>query len=481
MAKRSQFSLLSLKELSEKIQTSEITPVDLTEFCLDRIRTLNKSLNAFITVADEKDAFNNAGLAENEIRRGNYRGPLHGIPFSIKDIIYAKGIRCTGGSKILSEYIPQTDATCFKKIKKAGAIFLGTNNLNEFASGITGVNPFYGDTKNPWNLSRISGGSSGGSAVAVSTGMTTIALGTDTGGSLRVPSSLCGVVGLKPTYGRVSKHGVFPLAPSLDHVGCITRSAWDAAAILECISGWDPYDQASSRRKIPQYTKIVNKSNAKGLAVGIPKAYFFDYVDSEVGRLFNQFVDNLKSLEYKVSDIGLQNYQKYSKTWRDLRYPEATAVHEDWFKTRAEGYSLEVRKMLIIGTKVSAVDYLQAKKIIEVELKKELLTILKEMVDVIIVPTTIIPAPRFEELDVIDIGGTLMQTREALLRNTILFNSTGFPAISIPIGLTKDNMPVGAEIIGPPFGEERILSLAYNYECMNRTHVKFRSPPPYLS
>ncbi|NAL78313.1 amidase [Nitrososphaera sp. AFS] len=480
MAKRSQFSLLSLKELSEKIQTSEITPVDLTEFCLDRIRKLNKSLNAFITVADESDAYNNAGLAEKEIRSGNYRGPLHGIPFSIKDIIYAKGIRCTAGSKILSDYIPQTDATCFKKIKKAGAIFLGTNNLNEFASGITGVNPFYGNTKNPWDMSRISGGSSGGSAVAVSTGMSQIALGTDTGGSLRVPSSLCGVVGLKPTYGLISKHGVFPLAPSLDHVGCITRSVWDSAAILECISGWDPYDLASSRRKIPQYTKIIEKSDAKGLAIGVPKDYFFDYVDYEVERLFNQFVENLKSLEYKVSDIGLQNYQNFCKTWRDIRYPEATAVHEDWFKTRTEGYSLEVRKMLILGTKVSAIDYLQAKKIINVELKKELLAILKEMVDVIIVPTTIIPAPRFDELDVIDIGGTVMQTREALLRNTILFNSTGFPAVSMPIGLTKDKMPVGAEIIGPPFGEERILSLAYNYECVNRTH-KFRSPPCSLS
>jgi aspartyl-tRNA(Asn)/glutamyl-tRNA(Gln) amidotransferase subunit A len=294
-------------------------------------------------------------------------------------------------------------------------------------------------------------------AIAVSTGMSPIALGTDTGGSLRVPSSLCGVVGLKPTYGRVSKHGVFPLAPSLDHVGCITRSVWDAAAILECISGWDPYDQASSRRKIPQYTKIVNKSNAKGFAIGVPKEYFFDYMDCEVERLFNRFVDNLKSLDYKVSYIGLQNYQKYCKTWRDIRYPEATAVHEDWFKTRNKSYSLEVRKMLILGTKVSAVDYLHAKKIIDVELKKELLTILKDMVDVIIVPTTIIPALRFDELDAIDIGSNLIQTREALLRNTIVFNSTGFPAVSIPIGLTKDKMPIGAEIIGPPFGEERIL------------------------
>jgi aspartyl-tRNA(Asn)/glutamyl-tRNA(Gln) amidotransferase subunit A len=267
MVKGLQFSLFSVQEFSEKIRTKEISPVDLLECCLDRIRKFNPSLNAFITVIDEKDAYNNARIAEKEISQGKYRGPLHGIPFSIKDIIYAKGIRCTAGSKILSEYFPTVDATCIKRIKKEGAILIGTNNLNEFASGITGVNPFYGNTKNPWNISRISGGSSSGSAVAVSTGMVCISLGTDTGGSIMVPSSLCGVVGLKPTYGRVSKYGVVPLAPSLDHVGCIARSAWDAAAVLECISGWDPSDPISSHKKVLQYTKIVENSNVEGMVI----------------------------------------------------------------------------------------------------------------------------------------------------------------------------------------------------------------------
>ena len=181
--------------MSEKIRTNEISPVDLIEYCFDRIRRFNPSLNAFITVIDEKDAYNIARIAEKEISHGNYRGPLHGIPFSIKDIICAKGIRCTAGSRILSEYVPKADATCIKKIKKHGAILIGTNNLNEFASGITGLNPLLGDTKNPWNISRISGGSSGGSAVAVSSGMVLVSLGTDTGGSIRDPASLCWVVG----------------------------------------------------------------------------------------------------------------------------------------------------------------------------------------------------------------------------------------------------------------------------------------------
>ncbi|MGC1929799.1 MAG: amidase [Candidatus Nitrosopolaris sp.] len=453
--------------MSEKIKTNEISPVDLIEFCFDRIRKFNPSLNAFITVIDEEDAYNNARIAEREISQGNYRGPMHGIPFSIKDIIYAKGIRCTAGSKILSEYIPKTDATCVKKMKEAGAILLGTNNLNEFASGITGVNPFYGNTKNPWNMSRISGGSSGGCAVAVLTGMALISLGTDTGGSIRVPSSLCGVVGLKPTYGRVSTYGVVPLAPSLDHVGCVTKSVWDAAAVLECISG-----QISNHKKIPLYTKIIENSNIVG-AIGVPKDYFLDYVHSEVKSLFYQFLESLKSLGYKVFDIDLQNSEKYYNSWRYVRYAEASEIHAQWLKTRAEDYSEEVRDMLIEGTKISAIDYIHAMRIINEELKNELLMMLKQKIDVIAVPTTIIPAPRFDELMITDNDSYVLQTREALLRNTILFNSTGFPAVSIPIGLTKDDMPVAVQMIGPPFREDKILSVAYSYECINNTRIRF--------
>jgi aspartyl-tRNA(Asn)/glutamyl-tRNA(Gln) amidotransferase subunit A len=473
MVKGLRFCSLSVKQMSEKIRTNEISPVDLIECCFDRIRKFNPSLNAFITIIDEKDAYNIARIAEKEISHGNYRGPLHGIPFSIKDIICAKGIRCTAGSRILSEYVPKADATCIKKIKKQGAILIGTNNLNEFASGITGVNPLHGDTKNPWNISRISGGSSGGSAVAVSSGMVSISLGTDTGGSIRVPASLCGVVGLKPTYGRVSKDGVVPLAPSLDHVGCVTRSAWDAAAVLECMSGWDASDKISSRKNVPQYTKIVEKSNVEKITIGVPNNYFFDYVDPEVERLFYQFLESLKSLGYKVFYIDVQKTERYCNTWRDIRYAEASEVHDLWLKTRIEDYSQEVRDMLIRGTAISAVDYIRAKRIINEELKKGFLTILKGEIDVLVMPTTIISAPRFDELMTTDIGDTVMQTREALLRNTIVFNSIGFPAVSVPIGLTKDNMPVGAQIIGPPFTEGKILSVAYNYECIDHKWIKF--------
>ncbi|MFL6322774.1 MAG: amidase [Nitrososphaeraceae archaeon] len=477
MVKKLNSSSLSLKQLSERIKSGEMSPVDLIEVCLGRIKKLNPILNAFITVIDEETIYNQSQIAEKEIKHGNYYSPLHGIPFSIKDIFYAKGVRCTVGSKIFSNYIPRVDATAVRRIKKAGAILIGTNNLNEFASGITGINYFYGSSKNPWNISRISGGSSGGSATAVATGMVPISLGTDSGGSVRVPSSLCGVVGMKPTYGRVSKHNVFPLSPSLDHVGCITRSAWDTSVVMEHIAGWDPLDETSKRKQVPIYTKIIQKSSIKGIRIGMPKKYFFDHVHPQVESLFYDFIETLGSAgSIIVYNVDLHNTEKYHRVWQEIRLAEASEIHMKWLNTRANDYSYEVREMLVQGTKVSAVDYISAVNTVR-KLRKEFLSILNNKVDVIMVPTTIIPAPRFNEETVSIDMNTVVDTREALLRNTILFNSTGLPAISIPIGLTKDNMPVAAQIIGPPFKEETILSIAYNYECTNDNSKRFVPPP----
>ncbi len=473
-------SLFSVKQLSDKIRLEEISPVDLIEICLDRIKKFNPILDAFITVIEEEDIYKQAQIAEKEIKQGNYCGPLHGIPFSIKDIFYAKNVRCTAGSKILSDYIPEFDATVVNKMKAAGAILIGTNNLNEFASGITGINPFYGSSKNPWNMSRISGGSSGGSAVAVATGMTPISLGSDTGGSIRVPASLCGVVGLKSTYGRISRHGIVPLAPSLDHVGCITRSAWDAATVLECIAGWDPLDQTSVRKKVPVYTDIIEKEpSAEKICARVPKSYFFDYLHPEVENLFYDFMETgLTNAIVYYDDVYLHNIDKYYKCWRDIRLAEAAEIHSKWMKTRAEDYSGEVRNMLIEGTKVTAVEYLHAMNITK-DIKNDFLSIFdnnnKKKTDIIIVPTTIIPAPGFDE-ETVSIDDNVFETRRALLQNTIIFNSTGLPSVSIPIGLTKDSMPVGVQIIGPPLKEDVILSVAYNYECVNNTFNKFIPP-----
>jgi aspartyl-tRNA(Asn)/glutamyl-tRNA(Gln) amidotransferase subunit A len=246
MKKASSLDILNLtiKDLSELISRREISPVDLVEASLKRIARLNPVLNAFITVLEDA-AREDAKNAEMLIKEGRYKGPLHGIPVSLKDLIYVKGAKSTSGSKILANFVPQYDSTVVKKLKDAGAIIIGMNNTHEFACGITNINPHYGSSKNPWDINRMSGGSSGGSAVAVSAGMTPVSIGTDTSGSIRVPSSLCGLFGLKPTYGRVSKYGVQELAPSIDHIGPIAKSAWDIAAVLQAIAGFDKLDNST--------------------------------------------------------------------------------------------------------------------------------------------------------------------------------------------------------------------------------------------
>jgi aspartyl-tRNA(Asn)/glutamyl-tRNA(Gln) amidotransferase subunit A len=467
-------SLTSVEYVSNEIRNGGLSPVDLVEICLGQIKKMNPALNAFITVSDEQTLYKQALESEREIGQGRYRGSLHGIPFSIKDIFYAKGVLCTAGSKILANYIPKENATVIKKLKKAGAILIGTNNLNEFASGITGINPFYGSSNNPWDISRISGGSSGGSAVAVATGMSFFSLGTDTGGSVRVPASLCGVVGLKPTYGLISKRNVIPLSPSLDHVGFITRSVWDAAAVLDCLVRRNVLGGTSqAKKRISSYTNFIEGKNDKKNVVGIPLKYFFDVLSPEVERLFHTFIESVsESTIIYQEKINLHNTSKYFKSWRDIRLAEAAEVHLRWLKTRYEDYGIEVRNLLLEGTKISAVDYIKSIDLAK-EIRGEFMSLLHNKVDALIVPTTIIAAPKFEEETVIIGDNIALKTRDALLRNTIIFNSTGLPAISIPIGLTNDGLPVGVQIIGAAYNEGLILSIAYDCEQqLNNTKTK---------
>jgi aspartyl-tRNA(Asn)/glutamyl-tRNA(Gln) amidotransferase subunit A len=467
--------LSNIKTMSDRIRNGDLSPSELVEACLERIKKFDPSLNAFINILEDR-ARQDAKIAEKQIKQGLYIGPLHGIPFSIKDVIYAEGIKCTAGSKIMSDYISKINATSVAKMKNAGAILIGTNNTHEFACGITNVNPHYGSSKNPWNTSKLSGGSSGGSAVSVAAGMVPVSLATDTSGSIRVPSSLCGVVGLKPTYGRVSKYGIVDLAPSLDHVGCVTRSALDAAAVLQIIAGQDPLDPTTEDKKVPDYVKIIEneKTTSKKMSVGIPKEYFFDYLQPEVERVFLDFVDTIKSMDISVSDVRISGADKIYESWRPLRLGESAEIHLKWLQTRSEDYGEDVRKMLIQGTEVSAVDYIRAHKFRK-ELRNEFVKVLKNF-DVLIMPTTPLTAPGFDE-QTVAIGGKTLQIYQALSRHTIAFNSTGLPAVSIPAGFSKDNMPVGAQIIGPPFEEEKILSLAYAYEHVNDSLMK--GTPPF--
>jgi aspartyl-tRNA(Asn)/glutamyl-tRNA(Gln) amidotransferase subunit A len=353
-------TLESIKTMSDRIRDGDLSPLELVEACLERINKFDSSLDAFITILEERARID-AKIAEKQIKEGTYIGPLHGIPFSIKDVICAEGVKCTAGSKIMSDYISKIDATSVAKMKKAGAILIGTNNTHEFACGITNVNPHYGSSRNPWNASKLSGGSSGGSAVSVAVGMVPASLATDTSGSIRVPSSLCGVVGLKPTYGRVSKYGIVDLAPSLDHVGCITRSAWDAAAVLQIIAGRDPLDPNTENKKVPEYVKIVEGEEISNnrISVGIPEEYFFDYLQPDVERTFLDFIDTIKSMDISVFDVHIREVDKIYESWRPLRLGESAEIHLKWLQTRSEDYGEDVRRMLMKGTEVSAVDYIR--------------------------------------------------------------------------------------------------------------------------
>jgi aspartyl-tRNA(Asn)/glutamyl-tRNA(Gln) amidotransferase subunit A len=470
------FCGLTVRDLSKKIEVLEISPLDLVEDCLDRIKKLNCIFNTFITISDDNEIYENARKAERDIKLGRYKGPLHGIPFSVKDNFFVKHLKCTAGSKILSSYIPSYDAFIVRKLKKSGAILIGKNNLNEFAAGITGINPFYGNMRNPWNKLRIAGGSSGGSAAAVSSGMIPLSVGTDTGGSVRVPSALCGVVGLKPTFGLVSRHGVIPLSPSLDHVGFISKSAWDIAALLEVTAGQDPLDETTVQRRHLAYTKIIEKPIVDSISIGIPSNYFMNYLDRDIESCFYNFLERIKPIVSKIQYINLNNTEHFFETWRTIRLAEASAMHLDMWNTRLEDYSKEVRKQLKEGKRISAYDYLNSKRIIGQMRADFSRGFASGYFDIIAVPTTITSAPLFTQLVKIRVDNKVIRTREALLRNTVLFNSIGLPAISIPIGLTSSKMPVGAQLISREFEETKLLSVAYSYELENGDTSNLKMP-----
>src|SRR5919107_954717 len=471
--KRSSLNIvnLTIRDLSTGISSGDISPVDLIEATLERISKLNPELNAFITVL-EKSARQDAKSAELLIKQGKYKGPLHGIPVCLKDLIYVKGVRSTSGSKILSDFVPDYDSTVVKKLKDAGAIIVGTNNTHEFACGITNINPHYGSSKNPWDINRMSGGSSGGSAVAVSSGMSLASIGTDTSGSIRVPSSLCGIFGLKPTYGRVSKYGVMPLAPSIDHIGPLARSAWDIGVVLGAIAGYDRMDPSSAKVSVPDYLKEIssserrsnnNKGSSNRFKIGIPKQFFFDIIQPEVMEVFREFEDRLHRCGITtVTNVDVDGTDKIFETWRAIRLGESAATHNDWMISRRQEYGEDVIKMLEKGQEITAVHYINALHKWRLEIKDAFLKAMSEY-DALLVPTTIVPAPFLDQKEV-KIGGKNIEVYLSLNRLTTVFDITGLPALNIPAGLVDSRLPVGVQLVGRPFDEARMLKIAYTYE-----------------
>ncbi|MGA8222030.1 MAG: amidase [Candidatus Acidiferrales bacterium] len=458
---------ISIEQAARLLRKREISPVELVEAALARIELGNPGLNAFLTVVAER-ARREARIAERALGRGRPKSVLHGIPISLKDNYWTRGIRTTAGSKILADFVPEKDSEVARLLTSAGAILLGKTNMHEFAYGITSENPYYGPVRNPWSRERISGGSSGGSAGAVATGMGFASMGTDTGGSIRIPASLCGIVGLKPTYGLVSVEGVIPLVESMDHAGPLGRSVMDVCIMLEAVAAKFP-----KGARAPDYRKM-RKCIPRRFRLGWPRQYFFERVDAEVRGAIDTAAKCLSSLGARIEEISLPHLAESVEPSTNIALAEATRYHEaqGFFPAREQDYSEEVRKRLAMGRDVRAVDYLKAAAVSR-ETAREFEAVF-ERVDAILAPATPITAPLLGEKEV-EIAGEKETVRSALVRMNRPANLTGDPAISIPCGFTRAGLPVGLQLIGPHWSEAWLLAIALAYEDATEWHKRHPS------
>jgi aspartyl-tRNA(Asn)/glutamyl-tRNA(Gln) amidotransferase subunit A len=466
---------LGAGELSRLIRKREISPVEVVKAHLARIEALEPVLNSFITLLPEQ-AVEEARLAEQEIQSGQYRGPLHGIPVGLKDLFYVKDVRNTSGSKIFDHFIPDYDSTVALRLREAGAILLGKLNLHQFAYGPTGENPDYGNMHNPWDTKRITGGSSGGSASATASGQCTLAMGTDTGGSIRIPSALCGLVGLKPTYGRLSRYGITVLSWSQDHPGPMTRTVEDCALVMDAVAGYDPHDPSSANRSIPDFTQSLTK-NIKGLRVGVPKEPFEDPVDSEVEHLVRSAIELLGKLGATIHEISWPMYHESKAIASTILMAEATAYHSQLMKRHGSRLDPKVRLRLEAGLLISAVDYIQAQRARRLFYQQS--CDLFKKVDLLAGPTVPITACKIGTEEV-QMGNTRTGIIPLLTQHTRPYNLNGFPAITVPCGFSKNELAIGFQLAGRPFDEETVLRAAFAYEQATEWHQR-RSPIPKIT
>ena len=432
---------LSIAEVSGLLHRKEISPVDLTNACLARIEQLNPSLNAFITVMQDS-ALAQAREAEAEIQGGNWRGPLHGVPIGLKDLIDTAGTKTTCGSELFADRIPTDDAEVVRLLKNAGAVLIGKQNMQEFAWGGTSASSYYGPVRNPWDVERIAGGSSGGSAASVAAGLCFAAIGTDTGGSVREPAAFCGIVGLKPTYGRVSLRGVFPLSTSLDHVGPLCRSVMDTALVLQVIAGYDRVDLTLETKP----------------RIGIARRPFFADLDPEIEIAFDDAMKEIGGLTSQIKDIDLP------ATPAAVQAPEVYAVHAKHFAESPDKYGRWMQERLKQATRIETAAYVDARQELN-RVRRSIDEIFAE-VDFVVTPTTPVPPITIEEA----LHMSPDPAGELWLRNTRPFNAYGVPTISVPCGFTRTGLPIGLQIAGPNFGEANLLSFAYAYEQLTDWH-----------
>ena len=440
---------ISIAEASDLLRRKQISPVELTTSCLARIEQLNPTINAFITVMHDS-ALAQAHEAEHEIHAGNWRGPLHGIPIGLKDLIDTAGVKTTCGSALFAERVPTEDAEIVRRLRNAGAVLIGKQNLQEFAYGGTSTSSYFGPVHNPWDIDRIAGGSSGGSAAAVAAGMCFGAIGTDTGGSVREPAAFCGIVGLKPTYGRVSTRGVFPLSPSLDHVGPLCRTVIDTALMLQVLAGYDRLDTTSVDFPVDSYTESLNvKAKPR---IGIVRRPYFDDLDPEIANAMDEAVKRIRDLSSDILEIDLPS------TPTAVQAPEVYAVHAKSFSASPELYGRWIQERLKQAAAVDTVTYIEARQ--ELDRVRRTVGNVFSRVDLFITPTTPVPPITISEA----LHMSPDPAGELWLRNTRPFNAYGLPTISIPCGFTQAGLPIGLQISSPHFSEARLLSFAHAFE-----------------
>jgi aspartyl-tRNA(Asn)/glutamyl-tRNA(Gln) amidotransferase subunit A len=438
-------TLRTIREASELVRTGEVSPVELVRECLEKIDELNPRLNAFITVTADS-ALQEGAQAEAEVRSGKWRGPLHGIPIGLKDLIDTAGVRTTAASAVFESRVPAEDAEVVRKLRAAGAIIVGKQNLHEFAYGGSSLISRFGPVRNPVNPEHIAGGSSGGSAAAVACGMCYASIGTDTAGSIREPAALCGVVGLKPSYGLVNKHGVIPLSLSLDHVGPITRTVEDAAILLGAIA------------EIPGNYRASLSEPLGRVMLGIPRKYFFDDLDASVAKSVDEAIAEFERLGFELREIDLS-----VETDRTVQMAEAYHYHRERIATSPGLYDPETLRRVLSGEKISDTAYNQALRALE-KGRNEIAKVkrLFDGIDALVMPTTPVPAPRISDL--MEDPAKLRPAELMLLRNTRWVNVLGLPAISVPCGFSAEGLPIGLQIVGSPQRDSLVLRIAHAFE-----------------
>ena len=453
---------LGLSEASELVRTKKVSPVELTQACLKRIERENPSLNTFITVTAET-ALAQAREAGAEIQGGKWKGPLHGIPVALKDLVDTAGVPTTAASALFKDRIPTQDAEIVRRLKAAGAVLLGKLNMHEFAFGGSSVISAFGPVRNPWQPEFSTGGSSGGSAAAVAAGLCFGAIGSDTGGSIRQPAGYCGIVGLKPTYGRVSTRGVIPLSWSLDHLGPMTRRVRDAALMLQALAGYDAEDTTSVNLPVPDYAEALGKKTS--FRLGVPRAYFYEELNPEIQAALTAALTTLEKLTAEKRDIEVPTGNEASLP---VLFAEAYAYHQENIAKHPELYHPVTLKRIRGGAEITASAYIAARR--EIDQLRRATTKIFENVDIVVTPTS--PVPPFKISDLLGDLDSMRAKEILMLRNTRPFNALGLPTISVPCGFTSAGLPIGMQLTGPAGGEAAVLSLAHSYEQATEWHKR---------